>query len=254
MWLPYRIALASVLALPYFVLALGVGSFHVQPALLVIAFPIVIALCLSGLENRRMHWRDAAALAALVLMHFTNVLQSAWSPGPQAIFSKLFLADIALYAYLVVRKLVGTGYNLLPTPFALLTGFREWAFYVPLAFVIGELTGFIHFHPQAVNAERLAGTVLVTFLLVAVPEELFFRAIMQNLLETRLGRLPALLVAAILFGFSHFNHGSLFNWRYVLLAIIAGIFYGRAWRSRRQVFASIITHTVVDVVWSLWFR
>jgi uncharacterized protein len=40
----------------------------------------------------------------------------------------------------------------------------------------------------------------------------------------------------------------------VFLASIAGIFYGRAWRANRQIFASIVTHTAVDVVWSLWFR
>jgi membrane protease YdiL (CAAX protease family) len=96
--------------------------------------------------------------------------------------------------------------------------------------------------------------ILVTFLLVAIPEELFFRAILQNLLETRLGRTAALLATAALFGLSHFNHGAAFNCRYVLLASIAGIFYGRAWRPDRQIFASIVTHTAVDVAWSLWFR
>jgi CAAX protease family protein len=90
--------------------------------------------------------------------------------------------------------------------------------------------------------------------LIAIPEELFFRAILQNLLETRFGPTRALVIAAFLFGLSHFNHGSRFNWKYVLLASLAGIFYGRAWRVNRHIFASVVTHTAVDVVWSLWFR
>jgi len=45
-----------------------------------------------------------------------------------------------------------------------------------------------------------------------------------------------------------------FNWRYVLLAIIAGIFYGRAWLARRRIMASAITHTSVDVTWGIWLR
>jgi membrane protease YdiL (CAAX protease family) len=62
-------------------------------------------------------------------------------------------------------------------------------------------------------------------------------------------------VAAVIFGLSHFNKPLPFNWRYVLLATIAGIFYGRAWRSAgRRIVASEITHTLVDVVWGLWFR
>src|SRR5437016_2011512 len=69
-----------------------------------------------------------------------------------------------------------------------------------------------------------------------------------------LGPQGLLLFAAVLFGLSHFNKGASFNWRYLVLATIAGIFYGRAWRVRRQVLASSITHTAVDVVWSLWFK
>ena len=94
-----------------------------------------------------------------------------------------------------------------------------------------------------------------TFFFIAVPEELFFRGWMQNLLERRLGRHWALGVTAILFGLSHFNKRALhFNWRYVLLAVIAGIFYGRAWRQERRVGASAITHASVDTLWSFWLR
>jgi len=169
-------------------------------------------------------------------------------------FPKLFLADVVLYCFFVVRRLEGTGYSLAPTRSALITGAREWAFYVPIALILGELTGFIHFHATVPAALNVVGGVLITSLLIAVPEELFFRSILQNLLETRIGKNGGLLLAAILFGLSHFNHGATFNWRYVSLASIAGIFYGRAWREHRQVLAAIVTHTGVDVVWSLWFR
>ena len=65
---------------------------------------------------------------------------------------------------------------------------------------------------------------------------------------------PALAIGSVLFGLSHFNKRSThFNWQYVLLATIAGIFYGRAWRENRRVAASAITHTWVDWLWSWWF-
>ena len=38
------------------------------------------------------------------------------------------------------------------------------------------------------------------------------------------------------------------------VATIAGIFYGRAWRDRHRLLSSATTHTLVDVIWSLWFR
>lgn len=94
-----------------------------------------------------------------------------------------------------------------------------------------------------------------TFFFIAVPEELFFRGWLQNLLERRMGRRSALVVTAVLFGLSHFNKRAVhFNWRYVLLAALAGIFYGRAWRAERRVGASAVTHASVDTIWSLWLR
>jgi uncharacterized protein len=90
---------------------------------------------------------------------------------------------------------------------------------------------------------------------VALPEELYFRGLVQNLLERHMGRNAALIAASILFGLSHFNKRTIFfNWRYVLLAAIAGFFYGRAWRERKRLLASSVTHATVDTVWSIWFR
>ena len=102
---------------------------------------------------------------------------------------------------------------------------------------------------------RLPVAAVFTFFFIAVPEELFFRGWLQNLLERRVGRHGALIATAVLFGLSHFNKRALhFNWRYVLLAAIAGIFYGRAWREERRVGASAMTHTLVDTVWGFWLR
>jgi membrane protease YdiL (CAAX protease family) len=119
---------------------------------------------------------------------------------------------------------------------------------------LGLALGFIHPHANVPAPGKAALTWAGIFVFVAVPEELFFRAWVQNFLERRVGRRTALVLASVLFGLSHFNKRSAqFNWRYVLLATIAGIFYGRAWRERRRVPASAITHTCVDWLWSLWF-
>jgi uncharacterized protein len=89
--------------------------------------------------------------------------------------------------------------------------------------------------------------------LIAIPEEIYFRGWMQNLLERRMGPRGSLYVTSLVFGLAHFNkRATHFNWRYVLLATLAGIFYGRAWRAKRRVAASALTHTFVDTVWSLW--
>jgi membrane protease YdiL (CAAX protease family) len=250
----WKIAAAGLLAVPYFVFAAGTSIFNWRAAVISVAFPVLLSAFLEAprLANK-FNWRDAAVLIIIAATYYLKWLQSAWPPELDFLI-KLYLADVALYCFLLIRGLEGAGYALVPTRSAFLIGFREWAFFLPFALGLGELTGFIHFHKSLPSAAHVLGAILLTFLLVAIPEELFFRAILQNLLETRVAPALALLIAAALFGLSHFNHGSGFNWRYVLLATIAGIFYGRAWRSNRQIFASVVTHTAVDVVWSLWFR
>lgn len=245
---------AGFLALPYFVFSLGTANFSWSAAIMVIAFPLLLTAFLkfSNLPAR-MTWRDAVVLGLIVAAYFLKWLEGAWRDPALALFPKLFLADVALYCFLIIRQ-VDAGYSLLPRRSAVLVGIREWAFYFPFAFLLGELTGFIHFHYVLPDWRKALGALLVTFLLVAIPEELFFRGILQSLLETRWGPRAALVLSSALFGLSHFRHGSAFNWRYVLLASIAGMFYGRAWRAHRQIFAAIVTHTLVDVVWSLWFR
>lgn len=114
-------------------------------------------------------------------------------------------------------------------------------FLTPPVLILGLALGFIHPH-RSLLAGNLAGVGWAAlrwvgiFFFTAVPEELFFRAWVQNLLERRVGRRAALGIASVVFGLSHFNKRSAhFNWRYVLLATIAGIFYGRAWREQRRV-------------------
>ena len=133
-------------------------------------------------------------------------------------------------------------------------GVRECSFFAPIAIALGIAIGFIVPHGGMPAASSGLAALLVTFFFVAIPEELFFRGLLQNLLEPRIGYVGSLFVTAVVFGLSHFNKPLPFNWRYVSLATIAGLFYGRAWHDRRRILSSATTHTLVDVIWSLWFR
>lgn len=250
-----RVAAPALLVLPYLLYALPLGEFQWRFAFALALTPVA----LSGLlelapKAQRLLWQDAVVLFALALLLELRVFGDAWPHPGLGSLPKLYLCDVALYLYLVVRGLEGVGYSFRPNVNAFAIGVREWLYFTPFAFGLGFALHFISFHPRAHSAAHIAAEVLVTFLLTAVPEELFYRGLLQNLLEPYLGRLRAMAVASLLFGLSHFHKGAAFNWRYILLAAIAGVFYGRAWRARRQLLASSVTHTLVDVVWSLWFR
>ena len=167
----------------------------------------------------------------------------------------MLLVDAGIYGFLVIRQLDGVGFDLRLRLRDAGIGFRELLLYTPIALVLGLALGFLHLHPGWPRLTQLFGGFFFTFFFIAVPEELFFRGWLQNLLEKRIGRYGALLVTACLFGLAHFNKRTTsFNWRYVLLAAMAGIFYGRAWRAERRVGASSVTHATIDAIWSLWLR
>jgi membrane protease YdiL (CAAX protease family) len=203
---------------------------------------------------QRGNWRDFLVLAVLGLAVDLRWFEPAWPPH-LAVFNKMLLLDAGIYGFLVIRQLDGVGFDLRMRLRDVGIGFRELLLYTPIALVLGLALGFLHLHPGWPRLTQLFGGFFFTFFFIAVPEELFFRGWLQNLLERRMGRYPALFLTAALFGLSHFNKRAVhFNWRYVLLAALAGIFYGRAWRQERRVGASAITHASVDTIWSLWLR
>jgi membrane protease YdiL (CAAX protease family) len=256
--LPVRLACPAVLSVPYVLVATSLGVFRWEWFALYALLPVAIAVLLwqakqadrSGIGD----WRDALVLVTLGLAVDLRWFERAWPPH-LAIFSKILLLDAGIYGFILLGRLGGVGFDLRLRLRDVTTGLREFGWYAPMAIALGLAMGFLHVHAVWPPPARLVFAYLFTFLFIAVPEELFFRGWMQNLLQRQLGRTPALLVTAVLFGLSHFNkRAAHFNWRYVVLAVLAGIFYGRAWRRDRRVGASAITHACVDTVWSLWLR
>jgi len=261
---PLRIGLPVLCAVPYVVIAVWHQTFSLSWLGLYAILPVAIAWLLAQAAaadpGQRGNWRDAIILLILGLPVDLRWFERAWPPGLSGL-GKLLLVDAGLYGFIVIRQLRGMGFNFHLRWTDWKTGLRELAFFAPLVIGLGLALGFIHPHANLPRPSMILTWVYI-FIFIAVPEELFFRAWVQNLLERRLGswldpgvaRKTALVITSVLFGLSHFNKRSAhFNWRYVMLATVAGIFYGRAWRENRRVPASAITHASVDAIWSLWF-
>jgi uncharacterized protein len=255
-----RLLAPSLLCSPYVVIALAQHIFRWEWCALYATLPVVIAWLLTQAADvdaeQRGNWRDALVLLTLGLAVDLRWFDPAWPRDWEAL-GKLLLVDAGLYGFLALRRLTGTGFDFHIHWNDWKTGLRELVFFAPIVLGLGFALGFIVPHRAQPPLPAAALRWIEIFFFVAVPEELFFRAWVQNLLERRIGRIGALVAASIVFGLSHFNKrnpiGVHFNWRYVLMATIAGIFYGRAWRERRRVPASTITHTFVDWIWSWWF-
>lgn len=257
---PLRIVVPLVLVLPYVAIAVSRHTFRWDWFVLYAGLPVLIAWLLfraaQADPEQRGNWRDALVFLVLGLAVDLRWFEPAWPANFEAL-GKILLVDAGLYGFLGVRQLSGTGFDFCLRWSDWKSGLRELLFFAPVVIALGLALGFIHPHANRPHVETAILRWIAIFFFVAVPEELFFRTWVQNLLERRLGRYGGLIAASILFGLSHFNKrnpvGRHFNWQYVLLASMAGIFYGRAWRERRRIAASTITHTCVDWLWSWWF-
>jgi CAAX protease family protein len=254
----FRFSIPAMLCVPYVLVTCAAGDFRWHWFVLYAALPPAVAMLLAQAaradQTSRGNWRDFLVLAVIGLAVDLRWFEAAW-PAHLAIFNKVLLLDAGIYGFVLTRNLEGTGFNLRLRWKDFAVGLRELVFYTPVALLLGLSLGFLHAHAVLPHPSAIAFAWVFTFLFIAVPEEVFFRGWLQNLLERRVGRLPALLLTSVLFGLAHFNkRAAYFNWRYVLLAALAGFFYGRAWRQERRVGASAVTHASVDAIWSLWLK
>ncbi len=252
---PARIVAPCFLLLPYLVFAIPLGDFQWRLCVGFAAVILIVSAVLAFARPAAPSWHDWLVLVLLALAVELHFFDRAWPIPGLSGMAKLLFVDLALYGYLVVRPIGGIGFDFRVRVSDLAIGLREFVFYAPIALVLGFALGFLHAHGAAADPLHFIAAWLFTFFFVAMPEELFFRGLLLNMVERRLGTTHALWITSILFGLAHFNkRAAFFNWRYVILAAIAGVFYARAWLARRRLAASAITHSTVDSVWSIWLR
>lgn len=258
-WL--AILMPFALLVPYFILACSTGTFT-YPALAKLIAYIALPTWLL-LPNRKHYaesasWRDFAAMLSLGLPVSAGWLSGIWVwPEDIYIFRPIFCVCVGAYAFLVVRGLKDAGYKLLFKTGDLTEGGLNFIAFIILAIPLGLALHFIHPHAHHVSVFGFVADFVGIYLTVAIPEEFLFRGILQNLLVKTFkpphhGR-NGLLVASVIFGLSHLHHAPVPNWRYAIMATLAGIFYGNAWRIRKRTSASAFTHALVDTAWHFWF-
>jgi CAAX protease family protein len=246
--------------LAFLIYVLGTNSFawgRVAIAAAYVLTPTLLAI--SAGKAPPGSWQDYLSMLVIFLPFKLRWLYVLW-PYPAAQIgyaaTMLLAISVALGAFLFVRQLNGIGYNIVWGRDAALTVLFHFGLLAVILIPLGTALHFIRFDPTVAHWKSLPGVAIGIFLLTAWPEELLFRGLLQNCLSSTLSsETGGWIAASVVFGFAHItNNGAFPNWRYVILAIIAGIFYGRTWRKTNSIFASAIVHGLVDTVWHLLFR
>jgi len=245
--------------LVYLIYALGTNTFAFTRAAIVAGL-VLLPLALGASAERRPPgaWQDFLTLAGVWTA--VKFLPSHWLwPYPTGrlayVFTVLLCVNVALASFVLLRRANGIGYSI---------GWgKSWSLYILgslivfgcIAIPLGQGLHFIQFAPRWGAWISLPPVALGVLLFTAWPEEFLFRGLLQNMLSrASKNEIAGWWTASVLFGFSHITNGGFPNWRYVILASIAGFFYGWTWRKTGSIFASAIVHAAVDVTWHFLFR
>ena len=246
------------LLLPYLLFALGTHSFRLEGALRLLAFIFVPTLLLYSIRKRKagMHWQDALAILAIWLPFDFRLLKEIWVGKVTYGFNTLLAVNLALLLFVCFSRVEDVGYHFRIRGRIIAQALINFLAFAPIVIPIGIATGFLNFAPQNRGPLPVLLTAIGIFLFIAIPEELLFRGLIQNLLAKTLNNRPlAILIASVIFGASHLNNAEYpRNIIYFFLATIAGIFYGRAYFATGALLAGAITHTLVDTVWHELFK
>lgn len=254
------ILLATVPFLAYLIYLASTNSFTWSRAALAAAYTIgPVLLTISAGSARPGAWQDYLAMLAIFLplkMRFLLVLWPYGGPTVDNLAAMLLAINVALATFLFVRQFDGVGYNIVWGHGAMSLVMLHFALLAVIVIPLGTALHFIRFDLAQAHWRTLPADAISILLLTAWPEELLFRGLPQNSLSRTFSSENAgWFAASLIFGFAHITNNGVFpNWRYALLATIAGLFYGRTWRKANSIFASALVHALVDITWHLLFR
>jgi membrane protease YdiL (CAAX protease family) len=230
------------------------------PVILIFAYTLAPTVLAYTQRAKPVTWPDFAIIILLWLpLEFAVGASFIQKPLQGFVHSVAYGIAIllALWLFLIVRELPGMKYNL-PGARDFFTPLAGYAAVAPILIVLGLWLSFIQpFHiPPGLSAGFLLTRFLVILAATAIPEEILFRALLQNALMQKFGFTNGvLLLAAVIFGCAHLNNGSgpLPNWRYAIMAAIAGFAYGKVFQKSNSVFSSAILHALINTSKHVFF-
>ena len=250
---PAGVACVLVLAAvaPYCAAALAFGSFRWQAlagiALLsgLVAFWYVVLPQKPAVDLLLLALMAAAVLAKV----FPTLYIRPHDRLPLEVLGTAMWIRTGALAMLSVRRVQGVGFGFWPS-------LREWkigaTFFVLMLPVVAALAWWIgwgKFHPPEAAWFKTPVIVVLYFFgglwVLSLSEEFFFRGLLQQWMVGWLrNEWAGLIATSILFGAVHLPYQAFPNWRFALLATVAGVFYGLAFRQASSIRASMVTHAL----------
>ncbi len=247
-----------VFVLPYLVYVTGAGGFRwsaLGKLVALAAVPFGVFAFTRVRDPLKLNWQDMLVMIWMVAPVLFGWLRGIFTvPLNLDFLTRLFVGGVGAWAFLIGRGTDGVGFEFRFSASVIRSALFNFACFAAIGLPVGLALRFIAWNPHWRGVWAFVFDYVTIFLFVAMLEELVFRGLLQNLLEnTWNSRYGSQAAASVLFGLSHILHAPFPNWRYVILATVAGWLYGSSWRGPRSLTASATTHALVDTVWRTWF-
>ena len=246
------------------------GQFAVYTLLGSLVWCILPVALARQLRNKgpKLQWLDVLIVLVLWFPVEFGLLSPVILP-PGAGLPILHLTGVLLlfYIYLVLRDLPDIGYSFRLKQNEWQVAVMTFLALLPILIGIGMATDFISLAHRLSGIGVMLSQLVTIYFLVAIPEEMLFRGVIQNLVEKRLpgkhaGWL-ALIITSVIFGLTHINNtiGPIWQlgsvsvpWGYVLMATLAGLGYGYTWYKTKKITAAALVHLLVNWTWIVIFN
>ncbi|MBF0440287.1 MAG: CPBP family intramembrane metalloprotease [Oligoflexales bacterium] len=253
--------ITSSISIPWFIYAAGTGESRPViwvSVLLYIMAPLFIMYDTLGREHS-LGVREIAFICLIFLpinhgfLHKCFIWPENLGAAAYTNFLGVILVVVILEGYLGVE---GIGYRFKFYREDLGIILKNFCIFMVIALPIGIFSSFVTPSGNIKSPGEIFLSFIGIFLLIAIPEEVLFRGVIQNLLTKSLKRPRiALIVSAMIFSLSHANKagvpdGPIPDYRYLILAGIAGIFYGLSYQKGKTLMPAVMVHTLVDLTWA----
>ena len=236
----------------YLIYAIPTGVFHWQGLALILA--------VSGVAVGWMRYApaelgyDVIFLALFGAVYISKVLPDTVYLEPvdklqTGALAQLMCFRLAVTCLLRYRSHADLGFGFLPTAADWRIGFRYFLYFVPLGFALVWLLAFRDFRFARDFWWRAPLTFVAFLWVVGLAEECLFRGLILHRLRALLPPLAALVLSSLAFGVTHLWFKPFPNWKFAILATVAGFFYGRAYLEARSVRGSMVAHALTVTAW-----
>ncbi|MCE5309481.1 MAG: CPBP family intramembrane metalloprotease [Acidobacteriales bacterium] len=250
------IGLAASGLATYSLYSLPLGSFRWESLALLALFASLVLAWYLVLPRR--WYADVgflALMAGVVLSKvFARIYLGPHEDLPGSTLGQVMWIRLGVVAALRFRGMEGVGLGLLPTSREWAVGGLQYLYFIPIGVVLSFALKFKAFRWNNLPWWLIILTFLAMLWVVGLSEEFFFRGLLLQWVRAWTGRGTLALVAtSLLFGAVHLPFGAFPNWKFALIAAIAGWFYGRAYLKTGSIRAAMVAHALTNVTWKAFF-